>query len=106
MITITSRASSRILNILEQYESKNMFFSIQSGGCNGFNYNLQPTNDDPVKYDELVKINEKHNVIICGKSMFKLMGTTIDWKSDILGEYFHFENPNAMTKCGCGKSFT
>lgn len=106
MINITSRANARMLIILDKYKSKNMLFSIKSGGCNGFNYNLEPTNNDPLKYDELVRINNSHNVIICGKSLFKIIGTTIDWKSDILGEYFHFDNPNSTMKCGCGKSFT
>ena len=33
-------------------------------------------------------------------------GTTIDWRKDIMGETFHFENPEAVSKCGCGTSFT
>ena len=34
------------------------------------------------------------------------LDTTIDWKNDIMGESFHFENPNAGSKCGCGTSFS
>ena len=79
-----------------------MVFSIKSGGCNGFNYELTPTNSPPNKIDEVLK---EHHVYVCGKSAMYLIGTEIDWKKDIMGQYFHFENPLAQTKCGCGTSF-
>ena len=34
-----------------------------------------------------------------------ILGTKIDWKEDIMGESFHFDNPMAQSKCGCGTSF-
>jgi len=76
--------------------------SVKSGGCNGFNYQLTPTDTPPNKFDHVLS---KNKLYICGKSSLFLIGTEIDWKSDIMGEYFHFENPLAKTKCGCGTSF-
>ena len=52
----------------------------------------------------LVKL-DNINVVICNSSIFHLLGTKIDWKKNIMGEAFHFENPNASSKCGCGTSF-
>ena len=46
------------------------------------------------------------NVYICNKSLLFLIGTTIDWKKNIMGETFVFNNPNATSKCGCGSSFS
>lgn len=34
-----------------------------------------------------------------------LSGMTIDFVESLEGSGFTFDNPNAGTKCGCGKSF-
>ena len=41
---------------------------------------------------------EKENEII----LFTARGSTtnIDWKEDIMGQSFHFDNPMAQSKCG------
>lgn len=102
MITITNTAKNQIRSILNHHGKTWMFFSIKAGGCNGFNYELIPTNTPPTKTDEVF---HDHNLYVCGKSIMYLIGTEIDWKKTIMGEYFHFENPLAKTKCGCGTSF-
>jgi len=35
-----------------------------------------------------------------------ILGTKIDYKSEIFGSYFTYENPNAHSSCGCGTSFS
>lgn len=45
--------------------------------------------------------------VICDpKSYLYLDGTTIDFKDEIMGRGFVFNNPNATTTCGCGSSFS
>lgn len=45
--------------------------------------------------------------VICDpKSMLYLEGTTIDFKDEIMGRGFVFNNPNATSSCGCGSSFS
>ena len=55
--------------------------------------------------EEFVNINDKNKLFVCDKSLIHLLGTKIDWKKNIMGEAFHFENPNASSKCGCGTSY-
>ena len=44
--------------------------------------------------------------VICDpKSYLYLNGTTIDFKDEIMGRGFVFNNPNAKGTCGCGESF-
>ena len=44
--------------------------------------------------------------VICDpKSLLYLESTTIDFKDEIMGRGFVFNNPNATTSCGCGSSF-
>jgi len=45
-------------------------------------------------------------MIVCGKSMFLVIGTEIDWKEDYMGSRFEFNNPNAKGMCGCGSTFS
>ncbi len=44
--------------------------------------------------------------VICDpKSYLYLNGTVIDFKDEIMGRGFVFNNPNASSSCGCGSSF-
>lgn len=104
IITLTEKASNKLVDILrEQNNMKWMMFSVKSGGCNGFNYELMPTNDKP---DEKIDIIVNDHLYVCGKSAMYLIGTNVDWNKTIMGEYFTFDNPLTHTKCGCGTSFT
>lgn len=105
VVQISKFARSKMLEILKKNTSNNLIFSVKGGGCNGFNYHFQPTMEMAKKYDEIVKIDDKHMLIVCKDSLFYLLGTSIDYKKDIMGDKFEFENPNASGKCGCGNSF-
>mgnify|MGYP001324805849 FL=1 len=105
IINITKNAGSKLIQIAKQNQTKALLFYVKGGGCNGFNYKFKPLHEEPYKLDEVVPYGNI-NIVVCGKSMLYLMGTTIDWKNDIMGESFHFENPNAGAKCGCGTSFS
>ena len=104
IITITRTAYGKIKQILNEENKKNINFYVKGGGCNGFNYQLEPTNDKPDKLDEILTYDD-FNVIICNKSIMHLMGTNIGWEKTIMSEGFIFDNPMAKSKCGCGTSF-
>lgn len=82
-----------------------LLIGVKGGGCNGYKYYIEPTSDEPDKKDELI-IVDNLKIIICGKSLFKLLGTNVYWKNDIMGARIEFDNPNAKTKCGCGDTFS
>jgi len=45
--------------------------------------------------------------VICDpKSYLYLNGTTVDFKDEVMGRGFVFDNPNATSSCGCGSSFS
>lgn len=105
IITITAKATQKLQTILKETNKNVVKFYVKGGGCNGFNYKLKPTDDKPNKLDEIVKI-EDFEIHVCNNSIMHLLGTKIDWKEDIMGQGFHFENPMAQSKCGCGTSFS
>ena len=44
--------------------------------------------------------------VVCDpKSYLYLNGTVVDFKDELMGRGFVFNNPNASSTCGCGSSF-
>jgi len=106
VINITKIAGKKLIDIARTHQTKSILFSVKGGGCNGFGYKLKPIDDSTIlPRDEIVKY-EDINIVVCSKSIFHLLGTTIDFKKDIMGEGFDFKNPNAVSSCGCGTSFS
>lgn len=77
---------------------------VKGGGCSGFSYLLDLTEQERDTDEKF----EKHGIIVvCDpKSYLYLNGTTIDFKDEVMGRGFVFNNPNATSSCGCGSSFT
>ena len=106
MITITNIAKQKLKKLITEKSGKASYLYIKSGGCNGYNHIFKILNEDkkPNKYDEKYKIDKEHNLYICNKSLMFIIGTTIDYKEDIMGSRFDFKNDNINSKCGCGTS--
>lgn len=85
--------------------SKELFFYCKSGGCNGFEYVLEPCTEKPLKTETQI-LDSGVLLHTCEQSILYLLGTTIDWKEDTMGSRFIFENPNATSMCGCGSTFS
>ena len=106
IITLTNTAIKQCLSIVKHHNATALHFSIKSGGCNGFQYKFEPTMEILDKNDELyTDPSKKLNIYVCGTSLLHVLGTEIDWKRDLMGEAFHFNNPKAVQQCGCGTSF-
>lgn len=107
-ILLSETAAKEIRNIIRDQEldtdKVRLRVGVKGGGCSGFSYVLDLT-ETQKETDELF---EQHGIrIICDpKSLLYLNGTTIDFKDEIMGRGFVFQNPNASTSCGCGSSFS
>ncbi|MBI4718702.1 MAG: iron-sulfur cluster assembly accessory protein [Planctomycetes bacterium] len=114
MVQLTEIAAREVTQIIEQQaevarkrgdEPAKLYLrvGVKGGGCSGFSYSLDLT--------ETMGENDErwtqHGVeIICDpKSQLYLEGTTIDFKDEVMGRGFVFQNPNATSTCGCGSSF-
>lgn len=113
VIKLSPTARLKLVDIANSHNVKNILFYVKGGGCNGFNYVFEPMYSDnnkllpPHKIEqEIVQCDKNVNLVICNKSLFHLIGTRVDWRRDIMGDTFHFDNPNAVSKCGCGTSFS
>ena len=106
VIKLSYSAKTKLTDIAKSYDVNNILFYIKGGGCNGFNYTFEPMKEIPQKSQELVQCNDGIHLVVCNNSLFHVLGTTVDWKKNIMGESFHFYNPNAVSECGCGTSFS
>lgn len=115
MITITELAAREIGTVLEQQhtaarergeEPAKLYLrvGVKGGGCSGFSYALDVTE----KTDDNDESWDHHGIsVVCdSRSHLYLDGTTIDFKDELMGRGFVFDNPNATTTCGCGSSFS
>ena len=105
VITVSKMACKKLMDIAVFNNCKSILFYVKGGGCNGFNYQFKPTNEPPDKLDTVIQ-RPGYTIHVCNQSLLHLLGTHIDWKKDVMGQSFHFENPMAGSKCGCGTSFT
>jgi len=106
-VLLTETAAREVRTIIEQQEldaeKVRLRVGVKGGGCSGFSYILDLTEAQKETDEEF----EQHGVkVICDpKSLLYLNGTTVDFRDEIMGRGFVFNNPNANTSCGCGSSF-
>ena len=119
-VTVTDTAAREIDSIIRQQdldaEKICLRVGVKGGGCSGFSYLLDLTevskdSDEEWSYDYALKDGDtEQNVsirVICDpKSYLYLNGTSIDFKDELMGRGFVFNNPNATSSCGCGSSFS
>lgn len=83
---------------------------IRGGGCSGFSYVIEfhdgPPNARDKVFDYTAADGTPVRVVVDGKSILYLNGTTLDWEVTLMNQGFKFVNPNEKTSCGCGHSFT
>lgn len=77
---------------------------VKKVGCSGFAYTYDYA-DDVAAEDHLF---ESHGtkVVVDGKSLDFLKGSTLDYVKEGLKQAFKFQNPNVDAMCGCGESFS
>ena len=56
-------------------------------------------------FEEKVLVDEVLILIDPAATMF-LIGSKMDYKESKFSSGFEFENPNEISRCGCGESFT
>ncbi len=116
-IELTERAAKEVSVVIgEQLEKRKedgdasegqglyLRVGVKGGGCSGFSYSLDVT-------ETVSETDERWNMhgveVVCdSKSYIYLNGVVIDFKDEMMGRGFVFNNPNATSSCGCGSSFT
>ncbi|MCX7897206.1 MAG: iron-sulfur cluster insertion protein ErpA [Rhodocyclaceae bacterium] len=77
---------------------------VTGGGCSGFQYGF--TFDEVINEDDTVMEKNGVTLLIDPMSFQYLVGAEIDYTEGLQGAQFVIKNPNAVTTCGCGSSFS
>ena len=117
-IEISLNAWLKMTDILKKSDAAGFLFFAKGGGCNGFNYKLEPINE--IKFNTLLQekptptiiSNEKTQLMIEPMSEMLLLGTTIDYvhedysKNIFESRFIFTPQKDFATACGCGISFS
>lgn len=74
---------------------------VEGGGCSGFQYKMglsEETHNNDVVFEECVVTDDI--------SLPFLDGSTVLFEKGLIGSEFKINNPNAVSGCGCGTSFS
>ncbi len=110
MIHISQAAANEI----ERLKSKNsqpgskseLLFkiSVKQGGCSGLFYDLSFAQNKEV--GDVICESRGIKVAINTQSLKYVEGLKLDYAEDLMGGGFRFQNPQAISSCGCGNSFS
>ena len=102
-IILTNKAIEMINIIKSENNVPEDFFlriGTRGGGCSGMSYTLGFDSELDLDTDRQF-ITNNVNMVIDAKSLFYLMGVTLDFVEGPEGSGFVFHNPNNAHTCGC-----
>lgn len=105
-MTFSDSAAGKVKALIVEEDNKNLKLRVfvTGGGCSGFEYGF--TFDEDVEEDDTQIVKNGVALLIDALSFQYLAGSLIDYKEDLQGSRFVVTNPNAVTTCGCGNSFS
>jgi len=103
MIEITDEAITKILEKQEREKFTGIRLGITGGGCAGFEYVFDRTNNAATEEDVELDYGV-FRILIDKISVPYLVGMTLDFQVEGLNEVFKFINPKEQSSCGCGVS--
>lgn len=106
MVTLSDRAVAEVKGLLEQQQKPDAMLRVfvAGGGCSGFQYGMS-LEEEAGEGDQTYEVNGV-KVLIDPRSAMYVEGAEIDFVESMMGGGFKIENPNAVSGCGCGQSFT
>ncbi|KAI7820484.1 hypothetical protein BX661DRAFT_138081, partial [Kickxella alabastrina] len=104
-VTLTDSAIERLKYLSEKRQkTQYLRLRVDSGGCYGFSYMLDMTEEPEV--NDVILDRSGAKMVIDDFSLPLVRGATIDWQDRLIGQAFLVvANPQASGGCGCGASF-
>ncbi len=105
-LILTEKAVKKLKEIMKQENKENGYLraAVLAGGCSGYTYDLELTEE---KFAEDIQLEQNGvKILISEENIEYLNGTKIDFIDTLKESGFKFLNPNATKECGCGKSFS
>ena len=105
MLTITENAKNylneQLLKHNNGFGSRYVKLTVKGGGCAGFSYDYSFT--DTKESDDLeVDLGFGRAFLVDGLSLMYVIGTELDYVTELGGSSLKLRNPNETSSCGCG----
>ena len=96
MVTITEKAKEYMQSVSN---GGYVTLAVKGGGCSGFQYvwGISETKDNEV-IDNILLLDPM--------AIMYVIGSEIDYITELGGSYLAVVNPTAKSSCGCGESFS
>jgi len=106
LMQISGRAISKVQSLIEEEDNRELKLRVfvTGGGCSGFQYGF--TFDEIAAEDDTQVEQEGVTLLVDPMSFQYLAGSEVDYTEGLEGSRFIITNPNAVTTCGCGSSFS
>lgn len=106
ILTFSDSALKRVKFLMKDTSTDiiGLRIGVKTAGCSGLKYHVEYAKDIK-QFEEKVLIDDILVLIDPAATMF-LVGSKMDYKESKFSSGFDFENPNEISRCGCGESFT
>jgi len=105
MIKLTDSAVKRIDDMVAKRDAAiGLRIGVTESGCSGYSYAMDFA--ESINDNDTVVEQGGVKVIIDEASMPILDGIELDYVKQGLNQSFKFNNPNVVSSCGCGESFS
>jgi iron-sulfur cluster insertion protein len=100
MITVTDKAKEYMKSVLMNGDKVTL--GVKGGGCSGFQYvwGLRTDHPDVAWSDPIAEV-----LVLDPLAEMYVMGSEVDYITELGGSYLAVKNPTSTSSCGCGESF-
>lgn len=102
----TDAAAEKVRELIQEEGNPELKLRVfvTGGGCSGFQYGF--TFDEVANDDDATVEKNGVTLLVDPMSYQYLVGAEIDYVESLEGSQFTIKNPNAVSTCGCGSSFS
>jgi iron-sulfur cluster assembly accessory protein len=105
MVTVTDKAIDYMKTVIQNHApGEYITLGVKSGGCSGFEYVWGLSTDHSIEH---VKWSDPIGEVLLLDPMAEMyiIGSEIDYVTELGGSFLAVKNPTAASSCGCGDSF-
>ena len=106
LVSLTPLAAEKLRGIMQEknLDEHGLRVFIAGGGCSGFQYGMAFENT--MEEGDFVFETNGVRLYVDPASAMYLEGAIVDYIDSLMGGGFRIENPNAVSTCSCGQSFS
>ncbi len=106
LVSLTPIAADKLRQVLAEKNlpGYGLRVFVSGGGCSGFQYGMAFENN--TEEGDFVFDSSGVRVYLDSTSAMYLQGAIVDYVDSLMGGGFRVENPNAVSTCSCGQSFS